>query len=196
MMTASLNNGTTPTNNTATSNHGMDVFRPVVFQCKHCRSIVADSADLASTDAQQRLLAFRRPAHPNISVKQEWQVSANGQAVFQGLACRGCGLELGVRYQSTSVEMDHLRGMMTLRTECLNMYELCFDNDKVKRDIEETFKSQFPIAGAVNGSTTTTSGTGNVDSVEITKLQKFCLVLYDRVVRLEERVLQLSDQRR
>jgi hypothetical protein len=97
---------------------------------------------------------------------------------------------LGLRYQSTSEETDHLRGLMTLRTECLNMYELCFDNEKVKRDIEETFKSQFPGAGAVNGS----SSTGAIDAVEITKLQKFCLVLYDRVVRLEERVMQLSEQ--
>lgn len=66
------------------------------------------------------------------------------------------------------------------------MYELHFDNDKVKRDIEETIGS-----GLLGPTSSSSPSTANFD-VEITKLQKFCLVLYDRVVRLEEQVIALS----
>lgn len=67
------------------------------------------------------------------------------------------------------------------------MYELHFDNEKVKRDIEDTFG---PVA-SFHHTSPSSSIPAQVD-VEITKLQKFCLVLYDRVVRLEEQVIALS----
>lgn len=162
------------------------IFRPVVFQCKHCRSIVADSADLAATDPQQRLVAFRKTTHPNIIVQPEWHLQQEGAAfgsVYQSLACRNCQDDLGIRYHTTNAGTDHLRGLLSLKTEALFMYELQFDDEKMKRDIEEAFGS---------GGMGSNDGSKIVHEVEITKLQKFCLVLYDRVVRLEEQVIALT----
>jgi hypothetical protein len=167
------------------------IFRPVVFQCKLCRTIVADSADLSATDPQQRLVAFRKATHPNILVRPEWHLQQDGPAfgsVFQSLACRNCQGELGMRYHTTNSGTDHLRGLLSLKTEALFMYELQFDDEQVKRDIEEVFGASGlgPLGGSNGG------GRGAERDVEITKLQKFCLVLYDRVVRLEEQVIALT----
>lgn len=201
MMTASADslpcNGTSLDTAAAAMNSDdrkRQIFRPVVFQCKQCRCIVADSSDLSTTDRQERLVSFRRDTHPNIVVKPEWQLKQDGFAygsVYQVLQCRNCHADLGVRFHTTNADFDHLRGMLTLRTEALLVYELQFDDARIKQDIEEVFGSTGR-GGAVEVNKKGGGGGGADEDAEITKLQKFCLVLYDRIVRLEDQVMALT----
>lgn len=94
-----------------------------------------------------------------------------------------------MKYHTTNAESDHLRGLLTLKTEALFIYELLFDDEQVKRDIEQL--SLFKDESRDSASTVSKN---KQDDVEVVKLQKFCLMLYDRVVRLEEQLISLNSK--
>ena len=170
------------------------IFHPVVFQCRQCRTIVADSSDLLAADARHRHVVFRREEHANIVVQPEWHLEQDGFAfgsVYQKLLCRNCDREVGVRYHTTNAELDHLRGMLTLKTECLFVYELQFDDEQVQRDLA-AIASHNEDFGTTSASSKNTAQPAAQE--EIVKLQKFCLVLYDRLVKLETQMLAMQQQ--
>ena len=186
-------------NNTLINNSAdnYSLFRPVVFQCKQCRVIVADSSDLAATDPLHRQISFSRPARwLNLQIDPAWHMQQDSAAfdhgsVYQLVKCRQCGAWLGLKYNTTTPETDHLRGLVTLKTNNLLMYELEFDDERVRREMEDCFGSLAVGAQTLAKSQSSHSNSTQSD-VEIVKLQKFCLVLYDRVVRLEEQVIALN----
>ena len=115
-------------------------------------------------------------------------------STYHLLVCQNCKHSLGRMYRTTSPELDQWRGFYTFSSESLAFYEL-------SAELPSTSSSGAPpIANAISGLPDPTvlateqqqqqqqqqQKQSPIDSMEITKLQKFCLYLYDRVNRLEE----------
>ena len=117
-------------------------------------------------------------------------------STYHLLVCQNCKSSLGRMYRTTSPELDQWRGFYTFSSELLAFYELSAELPSVPSS------GAPPIANKISDSPDPTVHATEqqqqqqslVDSMEITKLQKFCLYLYDRVNRLEEdlRALQRS----
>ena len=98
-----------------------EICRPVVFQCRSCRTIVGDSGELEVADPVNKFIVFRGH-HPNISIRPEWHWSQEDYSfgsLYQDVACTKCDSVIGVRYHTTNANTDHLRNMFTLSASAL-----------------------------------------------------------------------------
>jgi hypothetical protein len=98
-----------------------EICRPVVFQCRNCRTIVGDSGDLEVADPTNKFIVFRG-SHPNITIRPEWHWSQEEYSfgsLYQDVACTKCDSVIGVRYHTTNANTDHLRNMFTLSASAL-----------------------------------------------------------------------------
>lgn len=98
-----------------------EICRPVVFQCRNCRTIVGDSGDLEVADPVNKFIVFRGN-HPNITIRPEWHWSQEEYSfgsLYQDVACTKCDSIIGVRYHTTNANTDHLRNMFTLSASAL-----------------------------------------------------------------------------
>ena len=113
--------GNTTTTGSVPGADEFEICRPVVFQCRNCRTIVGDSGDLEVADPVNKFIVFRGN-HPNISTRPEWHWSQEDYSfgsLYQDVACTKCDSVIGVRYHTTNANTDHLRNMFTLSASAL-----------------------------------------------------------------------------
>lgn len=96
--------------------------RALVFQCRVCRTIVADSLTIVRTNEAQRTVALSEVA---AAVESSTEVAGStDQERFKHLQCASCSAALGRRYSKTAPEAADDVGLFLLDTEALTSYEL------------------------------------------------------------------------
>ncbi len=119
-------------------------------------------------------------------------------STFHLIRCTKCAVALGRMYRTTSPELDHWRMHYTFSTEALCYYKLSQRGLSAAR--KAAAKAQGSDGRPVQGSAYTLPGgaaplppgSSSLASVEITKLQKFSLFLYDRVAVLEDEMAAIK----
>ncbi|PJF18960.1 hypothetical protein PSACC_01237 [Paramicrosporidium saccamoebae] len=136
---------------------------PLVLQCVTCRTIVGDTCTIIDLNPNLRTITLQRTLCPCYS----WLGKAEGAIIDETLHTSLSG-------------MDYGRGQFTFSSDALAFYELSGEIPTMS-----TAKDNIAITG---NTTTPEPRQINVSGLEITKLQKFCLYLYDRVAQLEEQL--------
>lgn len=201
MMTSAAEESTAPPR--------QEITRPVVFQCAHCRTIVADSTDLVDRRADLRWVVFSR-RHGNVAVRSEsWLFSddaATYGCLYNPLHCGKCDAVVGTTFHTTNAAIEGVRGKFVLFTSallvyfpslsashCRCRYELNFDEHEMERQLREQLGHLLPApVGGDAGKEDADETTVRRLQQEIGKLQKFCLALHQRCAMLESTVRALQ----
>ncbi|KAJ8598416.1 hypothetical protein CTAYLR_007649 [Chrysophaeum taylorii] len=152
--------------------------RPLVFQCRLCRTIVADSLTIEAISEARRTVSLREAA----AVVRAADVVEDADSTFRPLRCASCSAAIGRTYLTTPLE--DLRDLYTLDIDALASYEL------------GTTTAAAPMMVPAP------PGGGGVDRLEATliaeirKVQAVALQLDDRLEDLEKRHRKLAQRRR
>ncbi|RQM12562.1 hypothetical protein B5M09_012222 [Aphanomyces astaci] len=117
----------------------VEVPFPVVFQCRVCRAIVADSTSLSSSDVNQRTITFCRVTH----LQPSTAITAEGGNSFHTLLCTQCDGVLGKLYVGTVRALDHARDLYTLDAGALTNYRI---GTSIEDNLTTTGQSDILIA--------------------------------------------------
>jgi Yippee zinc-binding/DNA-binding /Mis18, centromere assembly len=101
------------------------VTRPVVFQCKRCRSILGDSLGLVAVNAELEVVVLGRTK--GVTVGSELEVSRGGieaSSTFHAAFCASCGARVGRVFRTTPSTLDAMRDMFSLDRSALQSYQI------------------------------------------------------------------------
>ncbi|KAF0991177.1 hypothetical protein HZS_7590 [Henneguya salminicola] len=110
-----------------------------VYQCKECRTIIADSSYLTGRDEELGMISFQSkmcgltPDTPNvISVNHKIYTSLKGKdrfCTFQYISCKQCSNTLGRLYYGTTPNLDFLRNAFAFNFDSIISYEVGFNRN-------------------------------------------------------------------
>ena len=96
---------------------------------------------------------------------------------------------MGRVYRTTSPELDLLRSVLTFDVDRLLMTELWDDdNEQLNEQVNDNAKDKEQQDNQKEKEKDT-----HASNVEVLKLQKFCLFLYERLERLEKQLLTVNN---
>ncbi|CAK4072948.1 unnamed protein product [Aphanomyces euteiches] len=98
----------------------VEVPFPVVFQCRTCRAIVADSTAFSSSNVSNRTITFSRVAH----VEKSEKTASEGGNSYYNLMCTQCDGRIGKMYIGTVRALDPIRDLYTLDADALTNYQI------------------------------------------------------------------------
>ncbi|KII69148.1 Protein Mis18-alpha [Thelohanellus kitauei] len=97
-----------------------------VYQCKECRTIVADSSCFTGKDEDLGMVSFRNT--PNVlTINQKIYTSLKGKdkyCTFQTISCRKCSNILGRLYYGTTPNLDFFRNAFAFHYDTIISYEI------------------------------------------------------------------------
>jgi hypothetical protein len=101
------------------------VTRPVVFQCKRCRSILGDSLALVGVNPVLQVVVLARTRGVRLSDKLEMsRDAADDASTFHAAYCESCGSHVGRVFRTTPATLDPLRDMYSLDRSALQSYQI------------------------------------------------------------------------
>lgn len=107
-------------------------------------------------------------------------------STYHLISCVKCQTALGRMYRTTTPELDQWRGQYTFSSDLLAFYEISAPLQS-PTNVPSTGAVAPSVAPEATAATPGKLGTTSVlADVEIAKVQKFCLYLYDRIKSLEE----------
>ncbi|KAF0686825.1 Aste57867_21385 [Aphanomyces stellatus] len=149
----------------------VEVPFPVVFQCRTCRAIVADSTSFSSSNVDQRTITFSRVVH----LLKSNTARTEGGNTFHELTCTQCDTVLGKVYIGTVRALDAVRDLYTLNADALTNYQI---GSQVPDDAP-------PIAEKPLEYDTTTSVVEQFRT-DMDKVQNYLLLVDERLCDLEQ----------
>ncbi|RHY30312.1 hypothetical protein DYB32_004418 [Aphanomyces invadans] len=155
----------------------VEVPFPVVFQCRVCRAIVADSTALSASDVDQRTITFCRVTH----VQRSPTTTADCGNSFQQLSCTQCDGVLGKFYIGTIRALDKVRDLYTLDASALTNYRI-----GTVVDDAVTSPPQDHVLFANDPTAADTTLTVEQFRSDMDKVQNFLLLVDERLCDIED----------
>lgn len=178
-----------------------------IFQCKGCRKILADSSTLQKEISTNDIIVLTN-TNSNTSTSRNnsntcpIKVNSDLQTCLEDgtdefgstyhiIKCADCSHDLGKMYRTTSPLLDSLRGMFTINLSSISHYKI----HTAAALPNQTFNiSQTPLVKKTKNTTSEDESSSPSSSLEIAKLQKFSLFLYQRLCALEDFSKEISQR--
>lgn len=185
-----------------------------IFQCKGCRKILADSSTLQKEISTNDIIVLTNTNSNTSTCINNTTISSNSPyfsscpikinsdlqtcledgtdefgSTYHIIKCADCSHDLGKMYRTTSPLLDSLRGMFTINLSSISHYKIhtaALSNQTLNI-------SQTPLVKKTK-STTSEDWSSSSSSLEIAKLQKFSLFLYQRLCALEDFSKEISQR--
>lgn len=161
-----------------------EVAAPLVFMCKACGSIVADSWSWVCSNQDLNSITLETAAE-TVRVLDRLNTSKRDVDVgstFTAIACsKSCGATLGRMYKTTARRHDSIRDLITLDCDSINSYQLGTGKPPGSTEAQEALDSLMDLRHTM--------------SADIVKLQNMILVHDERLQSLEESASTTQTQR-